>query len=41
MQETTYNGMFHVFQMAWQIVPEGKTAWNEVQTFIKDVYAGQ
>ncbi len=41
VQETTYNGMFHVFQMAWQIVPEGKKAWNEVQTFIKDVYAGQ
>lgn len=31
---TVYEGMFHVFQMAYLAIPESKRAWQEVGTFV-------
>lgn len=31
---TRYEGMFHVFQMGGDLIPESKTAWQEVESFI-------
>ena len=30
-----YDDMFHVFQLSGQILPEGKKAWDEIETFLK------
>lgn len=32
-----YDGMFHVFQMAMDMLPESKQAWQEVKEFIESV----
>jgi monoterpene epsilon-lactone hydrolase len=39
VQQTTYPGMFHVFQMLFPELPDANTAWNEVEEFIKGIYA--
>lgn len=38
VQQTTYPGMFHVFQMLFPELPEANDAWEEVETFIEDIY---
>ena len=30
-----YEGMFHVFQMAMQLMPESVMAWKEVEKFLE------
>ena len=35
---SVYEGMFHVFQMAGDLLPEGKRAWNEAGKFICQVF---
>jgi epsilon-lactone hydrolase len=35
---TRYNGMFHVFQMAGNMMPESKAAWAEVSAFLTEQY---
>jgi len=35
---TRYFGMFHDFQMLFKIIPEGRAAWNEVQSFIFEMF---
>ncbi len=35
IQLSIYEGMFHVFQMAGNMLPESKRAWKEVGSFIK------
>ena len=32
---SVYEGMFHVFQMAYLAMPESKRAWMEVKKFIE------
>jgi len=32
--------MFHVFQMLFPRLDDANRAWDEVEAFIKDVYAG-
>ncbi len=32
-----YDGMFHVFQMAMDMLPESKQAWQEVKEFIESI----
>ena len=32
-----YEGMFHVFQMALDLLPESKQAWQEVKEFIEGI----
>lgn len=39
VRQTTYPGMFHVFQMLFPELSDANAAWNEVETFIKDIYA--
>lgn len=39
VRQTTYPGMFHVFQMLFPKLPEANMAWDEVEAFIKDIYA--
>ncbi len=34
LEYTEYQGMFHVFQMAGRLMPESKTAWEQVGRFI-------
>ncbi len=41
IQQTTYPGMFHVFQMLFPELSEANRAWVEVEAFINDVYAGK
>lgn len=38
--QTTYPGMFHVFQMLFPKLSDANTAWDEVEAFIKDIYNG-
>lgn len=40
VQQTTYPGMFHVFQMLFPKLPEANSAWDEVEAFIQEVFAG-
>ena len=40
VRQTTYPGMFHVFQMLFPELPEANDAWDEVKTFIEDVFKG-
>jgi len=39
VRQTTYDGMFHVFQMLFPELPEANEAWSEVESFIKEVYS--
>lgn len=34
---SVYEGMFHVFQMCFSMIPESKNAWDEVEDFIKNL----
>lgn len=38
LRVSVYDGMFHVFQMAMNLIPESKEAWEEVSTFLHIVY---
>ncbi|MCD8122595.1 MAG: alpha/beta hydrolase [Clostridiales bacterium] len=33
-----YDGMFHVFQMAYRLIPESRDAWEEVGRFLEIIY---
>ena len=35
---SVYDGMFHVFQMAYRLIPEAREAWEEAETFLRIVY---
>lgn len=35
---TVYEGMFHVFQMCLDMLPESREAWREVEEFLRIVY---
>lgn len=37
VKETVYEGMFHVFQMALNRMPESEDAWQEVADFINQM----
>lgn len=37
VKETIYEGMFHVFQMALNRMPESEDAWQEVTDFINQI----
>lgn len=39
VQQTTYPGMFHVFQMLFPELPDANVAWDEVERFIKDIFS--
>lgn len=34
---TVYEGMFHVFQMSMNLIPESRMAWQEVRQFFKTI----
>lgn len=34
VEATLYRGMFHVFQLAFNLIPEAKKAWKEIADFI-------
>lgn len=38
VQQSTYPGMFHVFQMLFPELPEANEAWREVELFIHSIY---
>jgi monoterpene epsilon-lactone hydrolase len=38
VQQTSYAGMFHVFQMLFPQLPEANAAWDEVAAFIAGVF---
>lgn len=38
LRVSVYDGMFHVFQMAMNLIPESKEAWDEVAAFLQIVY---
>lgn len=35
---SVYNGMFHVFQMGMDLIPESRDAWEEVAEYLRLVY---
>ena len=35
---TIYRGMFHVFQLAFSLIPEAKKAWQEIDNFIAEMF---
>lgn len=35
---SVYDGMFHVFQMCGDLIPESKAAWDEIQQFINEIW---
>lgn len=35
---SVYEGMFHVFQMGLDLIPESREAWDEVETFLRIVF---
>ena len=35
---SVYEGMFHVFQMGLDLIPESREAWNEVEEFLRITY---
>ena len=39
VQQTTYDGMFHVFQMLFPELPDANEAWNEVEAFLQSIYS--
>lgn len=38
LRVSVYEGMFHMFQMAMNLIPESKEAWEEVAAFLQIVY---
>ncbi|MGL5434017.1 MAG: alpha/beta hydrolase [Lachnospiraceae bacterium] len=38
LRVSVYEGMFHVFQMAMNLIPESKEAWEEVAAFLHIIY---
>lgn len=36
---TIYNGMFHVFQLAFGIIPDAKKAWKEIGNYIDTLFS--
>ncbi len=38
LRVSVYDGMFHVFQMAMNLIPESKEAWEEVASFLQIIY---
>lgn len=38
LRVSVYDGMFHVFQMAYRLIPESREAWNEVGVFLRIIY---
>lgn len=34
---SVYEGMFHVFQMGLELIPESREAWNEVEQFLRNI----
>lgn len=38
LRVSVYDGMFHVFQMAFRLIPESQEAWEEVGTFLRIIY---
>lgn len=38
LRVSVYDGMFHVFQMAQNMIPESKAAWEEAGTFLRIIY---
>ena len=40
VRQTTYPGMFHVFQLLFPELQEANDAWDEVKNFIEDVFTG-
>ena len=38
VRTSVYDGMFHVFQMGLDLIPESRDAWEEVGEFLKIVY---
>ena len=39
LRVTVYDGMFHMFQMALNMIPESKEAWEEVTRFLHIIYS--
>ncbi len=35
VEVTIYNGMFHVFQLAFGLIPEARKAWKEIRKYIR------
>ncbi|HCD42669.1 MAG TPA: acetylhydrolase, partial [Lachnoclostridium sp.] len=35
---SVYEGMFHVFQMGLDLIPESRDAWDEVESFIRIIF---
>jgi monoterpene epsilon-lactone hydrolase len=40
VRQRTYPGMFHVFQMLFPELPDANEAWDEVEEFMEEVFAG-
>lgn len=38
VEVTIYRGMFHVFQLAFSLIPEAKKAWREIEDFIARMF---
>lgn len=38
VRTSVYDGMFHVFQMGLDLIPESRDAWEEVGEFLKIIY---
>lgn len=38
VRQTTYDSMFHVFQMLFPELDDANEAWNEVEAFIQDIF---
>ena len=38
LRVTVYEGMFHVFQMAFRLIPESRESWEEVSRFLEVIY---
>ena len=41
VRTSVYAGMFHVFQMGLDLIPESREAWEEIGEFLRDVYKRQ
>lgn len=35
---SVYEGMFHVFQMGLDLIPESREAWDEVESFLRIIF---
>lgn len=38
VRTSVYNGMFHVFQMGMDLIPESREAWEEIGDYLRIVY---